>query len=83
MFDIYFNSKRFLVVTLQTQAKHLFLRNKLLPALVIAKAAVQVPQLLQSDDNIYKNVNEINQQKASSDMKQKQASRDKEMKDII
>jgi len=50
---------------------------------VIAKAAVQVPQLLQSDDNIYKNVNEINQQKASSDMKQKQASRDKEMKDII
>ena len=57
------------MVTLQTQAKHLFLKNKLLPALVIAKAAVSVPQLLQSDDNIYKNVNEINQQKASSDMK--------------
>tara|TARA_B110000285_G_C15102304_1_gene605722 strand:+ start:432 stop:548 length:117 start_codon:yes stop_codon:yes gene_type:complete len=38
---------------------------------VIAKAAVSVPQLLQTEDNIYKNVNEINQSKASSDMKQK------------
>ena len=59
------------MVTLQTQAKHLFLKKQFVPALVIAKAAVSVPQLLQTEDNIYKNVNEINQSKASSDMKQK------------
>jgi hypothetical protein len=38
---------------------------------------------LQTEDNIYKNVNKINQMKQSNEMKNKQASRDKEMKDII
>jgi hypothetical protein len=81
--DIYFNSKRFELVTLQSLAKHYDLNKDFQKAFVVAFLAYNKNSEFMNTDPIYSKVNEFMMAKQSQDAKQKQNMRNNEMRDII
>ena len=58
--DIYFNHKRFQVVSYQTMAKHLFDTKDFVNAYTIAYVADKLPGFLENHDHVYMEVSQIN-----------------------
>ena len=71
MKDIYFNYKRFLLVSYQTMAKHLFDEKDFVNAYTVSYVADKLPGFMESNDSIYKEVCQIISRRQSPEIRQK------------
>lgn len=81
--DLNYNSKRFMIVTLQTLAKFYFQVEMYEKSLSISVAADHLPKQLAEHDFLYMEVNNFNQRKQSQEIKAKQDQRANDIRDLI
>lgn len=83
MNEIYYNSKRFQILSLQNLANHLYQRQVFEGAYAVAKLVQALISSLENADPIYKKINQIESNRERADIKQKIDARNKNIQVII